>query len=81
MFTHIMVGASDLEKSKQFYNAVLGTLGVKGPFPDKPLKWVPGTPIPMVRPENRLVENRRSGPSHVERFRNEVGFLPIRRGV
>lgn len=35
MFTHIMVGASDLEKSKQFYNAVLGTLGVKGPFADK----------------------------------------------
>ena len=28
MFSHIMVGASDLEKSKTFYDAVLGTLGV-----------------------------------------------------
>jgi catechol 2,3-dioxygenase-like lactoylglutathione lyase family enzyme len=28
MFSHIMVGSSDLEKSKTFYDAVLGTLGV-----------------------------------------------------
>lgn len=30
MFSHIMVGANDLEKSKQFYTAVLGTLGFTG---------------------------------------------------
>jgi catechol 2,3-dioxygenase-like lactoylglutathione lyase family enzyme len=28
MFSHIMVGANDLDASKKFYDAVLGTLGV-----------------------------------------------------
>jgi catechol 2,3-dioxygenase-like lactoylglutathione lyase family enzyme len=28
MFSHIMVGANDLDQSKAFYDAVLGTLGV-----------------------------------------------------
>jgi catechol 2,3-dioxygenase-like lactoylglutathione lyase family enzyme len=28
MFSHIMIGANDLEKAKVFYDAVLGTLGV-----------------------------------------------------
>lgn len=35
MFTHVMVGSSDLEKSKQFYDAVLGALGIGEPFRDK----------------------------------------------
>lgn len=30
MFNHIMVGSNDLEKSKAFYKAVLGTLGFEG---------------------------------------------------
>jgi catechol 2,3-dioxygenase-like lactoylglutathione lyase family enzyme len=30
MFSHIMVGANDLEASKKFYDAVLGTRGVGG---------------------------------------------------
>ena len=29
MFSHVMVGATDLDKSKKFYDAVLGTLGVE----------------------------------------------------
>jgi catechol 2,3-dioxygenase-like lactoylglutathione lyase family enzyme len=29
MFSHIMIGTNDLDKSKAFYDAVLGTLGVK----------------------------------------------------
>ena len=29
MFSHVMVGSSDLERSKKFYDAVLGTLGIK----------------------------------------------------
>jgi catechol 2,3-dioxygenase-like lactoylglutathione lyase family enzyme len=28
MFSHIMLGANDLEKARSFYDAVLGTLGV-----------------------------------------------------
>ena len=29
MFSHIMIGTNDLDKAKKFYDAVLGTLGVK----------------------------------------------------
>lgn len=32
MFNHIMVGASDIEKSKRFYDAVLGVLGAGEPL-------------------------------------------------
>lgn len=32
MFSHIMVGTNDIERSKQFYDAVLGTLGAGEPF-------------------------------------------------
>ncbi len=31
MFSHIMVGTNDIERSKRFYDAVLGVLGVKEP--------------------------------------------------
>jgi catechol 2,3-dioxygenase-like lactoylglutathione lyase family enzyme len=30
MFNHIMVGSNDLERSRRFYDAVLGTLGFAG---------------------------------------------------
>src|SRR5262249_57399195 len=29
MFSHIMIGTNDLDKAKPFYDALLGTLGVK----------------------------------------------------
>lgn len=29
MFSHIMIGTNDLERSRTFYDAVLGTLGVR----------------------------------------------------
>ena len=32
MFSHIMVGSNDIERSKRFYDAVLGTLGAGEPF-------------------------------------------------
>ena len=28
MFSHVMLGAKDLESSRQFYDALLGTLGI-----------------------------------------------------
>lgn len=31
MFSHIMVGTNDIEKSKRFYNAVLGVIGAGEP--------------------------------------------------
>ena len=32
MFSHVMVGSNDIEKSKQFYNAVLGVIGAGEPY-------------------------------------------------
>ena len=32
MFSHIMVGSNDIERSKRFYDAVLGTLGAGEPL-------------------------------------------------
>ena len=32
MFSHVMVGSNDIERSKRFYDAVLGTLGVGEPM-------------------------------------------------
>lgn len=35
MFSHVMVGSSDLQRSRHFYDAVLGALGVAPGFPDR----------------------------------------------
>lgn len=35
MFNHVMVGSNDIERSKCFYDAVLGTLGVDEPIRNK----------------------------------------------
>ncbi len=35
MFNHIMLGSSDIERSKRFYDAVLGTLGAGEPLRHK----------------------------------------------
>lgn len=32
MFSHVMVGVNDLETSRKFYDALLGTLGIKPGF-------------------------------------------------
>ncbi len=41
MYSHIMVGSNDLERSKTFYDAVLGVLGAGEPFRDgERLFWI-----------------------------------------
>jgi catechol 2,3-dioxygenase-like lactoylglutathione lyase family enzyme len=35
MFSHIMIGTNDLDRSKAFYDALLGTLGVAPAFVDR----------------------------------------------
>jgi catechol 2,3-dioxygenase-like lactoylglutathione lyase family enzyme len=35
MFSHVMVGTADLERSKRFYDALLGVLDVKPGFVDR----------------------------------------------
>ncbi|HEY8607922.1 MAG TPA: VOC family protein [Noviherbaspirillum sp.] len=32
MFSHVMIGTNDIERSKRFYDAVLGVLGAGEPF-------------------------------------------------
>ena len=32
MFSHVMIGTNDIENSKRFYDAVLGTLGARAPL-------------------------------------------------
>jgi catechol 2,3-dioxygenase-like lactoylglutathione lyase family enzyme len=32
MFSHVMLGANDLEASKKFYDAIMGVLGVRPPM-------------------------------------------------
>ena len=53
MFTHVMIGANDVEKARQFYDAVLGALGI-GPgidlggrfyYQGEPAGFVVGKPI------------------------------------
>ena len=39
MFNHVMVGSNDIERSKSFYDAVLGTLGFAG----EPMRNVAGS--------------------------------------
>lgn len=36
MFSHIMIGTNDLERSRKFYDSVLGTLGAPAPMVDTP---------------------------------------------
>ena len=35
MFSHVVIGSNDIERSKRFYNAVLAVLGVREPFESK----------------------------------------------
>src|SRR5262245_1677168 len=47
MFSHIMVGAKDLEQSKKFYDAVLGTMGISPGIMDEKgrLFWLSPTGV------------------------------------
>ena len=54
MFSHIMVGSNDLEKSKTFYDAVLGAIGI-GPgmaFGDRVFYSSPGGGFAVTKPIN-----------------------------
>ncbi|HEX7819048.1 MAG TPA: VOC family protein [Sphingobium sp.] len=44
MFSHVMLGANDLDASKAFYDAVLGVLGHRTSFQDSKGRWVWVTP-------------------------------------
>ena len=46
MFFHVMLGATDLEAAKTFYDATFGALGVSsgGKFRDQPMAYMYGSP-------------------------------------
>ena len=53
MFSHIMVGADDVAQSKQFYDAVLGTIGVNPGYlaPDGRVFYMtPGGNFALTKP-------------------------------
>jgi catechol 2,3-dioxygenase-like lactoylglutathione lyase family enzyme len=41
IFTHVTLGSNDLDRSKKFYNATLGALGLKnlGPMGERGVMW------------------------------------------
>ena len=39
MFSHVMVGVNDLEPSRKFYDALLGTLGIAAGVANVTLTW------------------------------------------
>lgn len=44
MFSHIMLGANDLESTRKFYDAVLGTLGIAPGVINKDIRYFYRTP-------------------------------------
>ena len=54
MFTHVMVGTNDMQAAAKFYDAVLGTLGLK-PFemPNRPVRAYPGDGVSFTVCEPR----------------------------
>ena len=54
MFTHVMLGVNDIEASKKFYDALLGTLGI-GPGVDNKGRYFylsPGGVFAITKPIN-----------------------------
>lgn len=54
MFSHVMVGVSNLEKSKKFYDAVLGTIGIGAGVANKDRYFYmsPGGVFAITKPIN-----------------------------
>ncbi len=79
MFSHVMVGVNDLEASKKFYDAVLGTLGIGPGVANKSRYFYrsPGgsfgitTPIngePACRGNGSTIGFKMDSPEQVEAF-------------
>jgi catechol 2,3-dioxygenase-like lactoylglutathione lyase family enzyme len=77
IFTHMVVGTNDLERSKKFYNATLGALGLKGigPMGANAFMWGKESPEFIVtKPANGLPATYANG--------GTIGFAaPTRKAV
>ena len=65
MFSHVMVGSNDIERSKRFYDAVLGTLGA-----GEPLRNLSGTGHQRLfyRHDGGTIGFKCDSPEQVRRF-------------
>ena len=69
MFSHVMVGVNNLEKSKKFYDAVLGTIGI-GPGvanKDRYFYMSPGGVFAITKPINGKPRRPRTEPRSASR--------------
>lgn len=77
IFTHMVVGTNDLERSKKFYNQALGALGLQsvGPLGANGHMWGAGAPEFIVtKPANGLPSTYANG--------GTIGFAaPTRKAV
>ncbi|MEN9720115.1 MAG: hypothetical protein RIT13_820 [Pseudomonadota bacterium] len=48
MFSHVMLGVNDLEVSKKFYDALLGTLGYGPGVANKTVIFIAAPPAPLL---------------------------------
>ena len=55
MFSHVMVGVSDLDASRKFYDALLGTLGIGPGVANKARYFYPVSYTHLTLPTNREV--------------------------
>jgi len=64
MFSHVMVGANDLDASRKFYDAVLGTLGIPSGFTDdkgRVFYMSPGGVFAVTKPINGAAASAANG--------------------
>ena len=71
MFSHVMVGANDLEASRKFYDAVLGTLGIGPGFTDEKGRIFYLSPSGSVFALTKPIDGKPAAPANG----GTIGFL------
>jgi catechol 2,3-dioxygenase-like lactoylglutathione lyase family enzyme len=78
MFSHVMVGSNDIERSMRFYNAVLGVLGAGEPIRNQPVPDTSDCSIAMMAATFCVTEPINDGEATVANG-GTIGFKCIRR--
>lgn len=77
IFTHVTIGSNDLNRSKKFYDAALGALGLKnlGPMGERGVMWGAASPeFIVLKPANGAAASHANG--------GTIGFAaPTRKAV
>ena len=72
MFSHVMVGSNDIERSKRFYDALLGVLGAGEPVRKRQKPVTPGCSIAMTA-DPSAYEPTKTSRSRIKRLRGMAG--------